>query len=108
MSEIAKLLRFRAPAVKEIKSHQLNVLAQISGEQFQSQLSGDYARKRLRIYNNTDASSGEVYIGPEGVTPATGMILKKDEWLELNIGDSLDFYLVADSDNSELRILELA
>ena len=108
MPEIAKLLRLRAPAVKDIKSHQLNVLAQISGEIFQSQLSGDYARKRLRIYNNTDASSGEVYIGAEGVTPATGMILKKDEWLELNIGAGLDFYLVADDTGNELRILELA
>ena len=108
MSEIAKLLRLRAPAVKEIKSHQLNVQAQISGELFQSQLTGNYVRKRLHVYNNTNAASGEVYIGAEGVTPATGMILKKDEWLELNIGAGLDFYLVADDTGNELRILELA
>ncbi len=108
MSEITRLLRFQAPAVKEVKSHQLNVAAQISGELFVSQLTGDYLRKHLAVYNNTDAASGEVYIGAEGVTPATGMILEKGKWLDLMVGTGLDIYFVAGSAGVEIRVLELA
>lgn len=108
MSEIAKLLRFQAPAVKELATQQLNVAAQITGEIFTTGLSSGYSRKGMAVYNNTHTSSGEVYMGASGVTPATGMILEKGDWVEINIGANLDIYFVADGAGSELRILEIA
>jgi len=108
MSEIATLLRFGAPAVKEIATQKLNVAALISGEIFTSALTSGHSRKNLYIYNLTNASSGEVYIGPLGVTPLTGMVIKKGEWVDINIGGDLDFYLVAGGAGSNLRVMELA
>lgn len=108
MSELAKLLRLQAPADKEIATTQLNVAAQISGELFVSSLSSGNSRKRMIVYNATHSSSGEVYLGPSGVTPADGMIVKKDEWLEVPVAAALDIYFVADSDGVEIRVVELA
>lgn len=108
MSEIAKLLRFQAPAVKELATQQLNVAATITGEIFTTGLSSGYSRKGLAIYNNTHTSSGEVYLGASGVTPATGMILEKGDWIEINLGADLDVYFVADDTGNQLRILEIA
>jgi hypothetical protein len=108
MSEVAKLLRFQAPAVKEIATQQVNVLAQISGEAFVSTLSSNTTRKYLMVYNNTHSSSGEVYFGGSGVTPSDGMILEKSKWIELPIGGAMDIYFVADSLGTEIRVVELA
>jgi hypothetical protein len=108
MSEIAKLLRLIAPADKEIATQQFNVAAQISGELFVSALDSDYSRQMIAVYNNTHSSSGEVYIGEVGVTPATGMILEKAKWIELPIGSALDLYFVADSAGAEVRVVELS
>jgi hypothetical protein len=109
MSEIAKLLRLQSPAVKEIATQQYSPLAEISGEAFVSTLSEGYSRKRLIVYNATHASSGEVYFGEVGVTPSTGMLLKKAEWIELPIGSDLDVYFVSSSATGvEIRVVELA
>lgn len=108
MSEVAKLLRFQAPAVKEIATQQINVLAQISGELFVSALSEGYSRKYLSMYNNSLAASGETYIGGAGVTPAIGMILEKGKWIDLPVGGDLDLYIVSDSGGCEIRVVELA
>lgn len=108
MSEIANLLRLGAPAVKEIATQKINVAALISGEIFTSALTLGYSRKTLYVYNLTHANSGEVYIGPEGVTPLDGMVIKKGEWIPINIGSDLDFYLVAGGAGSNLRVMELA
>lgn len=113
MSEIARLLRSIAPAVRELSTQQVNTLAQESGEVFTSGLSEGYSRKKLLVYNQTDAGSGEVYVGESGVTPATGMVLEKAAWLEINIGRDLDVYFVTDDDLSHtdavnLRVMELA
>jgi hypothetical protein len=109
MSEIAKLLRLQAPAVREIKSSQFNVLATITGEALSSALAEGYTRKRLFVHNATHSSSGEVYFGGEGVTVDDGMLLKKNEWIELPIGSPLDVYFVAtSSDGIEIRVVELA
>ena len=113
MSEIARLLRSIAPAVRELTTQQVNTLAQISGEIFTSGLSAGYSRKKLYAYNQTDAGSGEVYAGESGVTPLTGMVLEKAKWLEINIGQDLDIYFVTDDDLSHsdainLRIMEIA
>jgi hypothetical protein len=108
MSEIEKLLRFQAPAVKEISTQQLNITNLTTGEIFSTGLTSGYSRKGMYVYNNTDAASGEVYMGELGVTPATGMILEKGDWLEINIGDPLDVYFVAGGVQTELRILEIA
>jgi hypothetical protein len=108
MSEIAKLLRLGAPAVREVATQQVNILAQISGELFVSSLSEGFTRKRMMVYNNTDGASGEAYFGESGVTPATGMILEKAKWIELPIGSDLDIYLVADDAGTEIRVVELA
>jgi len=108
MSELAKLLRLQAPADKEIVTTQLNVAAQISGELFVSSLTEGFSRKRMIVYNATSSGSGEVYFGGAGVTPANGMLIKKDEWLEISIADSLDIYFVAGSGGVEIRVVELA
>ena len=108
MSELAKLLRLQAPADKEIVTTQWNVAAQISGELFVSSLSEGYIRKRIIVYNATDSTSGEVYFGPSGVTVDDGMLVKKDEWLEIPVAAGLPIYFVASSDGIEIRVVELA
>lgn len=108
MSEVAKLLRFLVPADKELATQTVNIQAQISGELFVSALSGDYSRKYISVYNNSDAGSGEVYIGASGVTPADGMILEKGKWIDLPVSASMDVYFVADSGGCEIRVVELA
>ena len=113
MSEIARLLRSIAPAVRELSTQQVNTLAQISGEVFTSGLSAGFSRKKLYAYNQTDAGSGELYAGESGVTPATGMVLEKGKWLEINIGQDLDIFFVTDdalshADAVNLRVMELA
>ena len=108
MSELAKLLRLQAPADKEIATTQLNVLAQISGELFVSSLTGGYSRKRMIVYNATASASGEVYFGPAGVTVADGMLIKKDEWLEIPVSSAVDIYFVAETGGAEIRVVELA
>jgi len=113
MSEIARLLRTMAPAVKEIATQQVNTLAQISGEVFTSGLGEGYSRKTMYVYNQTLAASGEVYAGEEGVTTATGIILEKGKWIEINLGQDLDIYFVTDDALSHstavnLRVMEIA
>jgi hypothetical protein len=108
MSEVAKNLRFLIPADKEIATQTLNIAAQISGELFVSALSTEYSRKYMSVYNNSDAGSGEVYIGGLGVTPANGMILEKGKWIDLQISAALPVYFVADSGGCEIRVVELA
>jgi hypothetical protein len=108
MSEIAKLLRLGAPADKEIASQQINVGAQITGEVFTTGLSGGYARKKMVLYNQTDSASGEIWMGPSGVTPSTGTVIEKAKWIELQVASSLDLYFVTDESNNLLDVLELS
>ena len=108
MSEIAKLLRLSAPSDKEIASQKVNILAVISGELLSSALTEENSRKRMYLYNSSNASSGELYIGPEGVTPLTGMVVPKAVWVELSCSSDLDIYIVAGGTGTELRILELS
>lgn len=108
MSEVARNLRFLIPADKEIVTQTVNIQAQISGELFVSALSGDNSRKYLSVYNNSDAGSGEAYVGGSGVTPADGMILEKGKWIDLPVASSMNIYFVADGSGCEIRVVELA
>ena len=108
MSEVAKLLRMLAPAVKEIKTYQFHPTNQTSGELFVSQLAEGYTRKRLLMYNASDPASGEVYFGGVGVTQETGAPLLKGEWMEISIGSDLSCYFVTSSSGIEIRVIELA
>jgi hypothetical protein len=108
MSEIAKLLRLGAPADKEIASQQMTVGALVTGEVFTTALTTAYARKKIIFFNATDAASGEIFLGPSGVTPSTGTAIEKAKWMEIQIAKDLDFYLVTDTANNLLHVLELA
>jgi len=108
MSEIAKLLRLNALAVREIKTHRYNPTNQTTGELFVSQLSEGYTRKRLLVYNASDSGSGEIYFGGEGVTNETGAPLVKGEWLEIPVGSDLACYFVTDDTEMVIRVVELA
>ena len=108
MSESTKLLRLIAPADKEVATGKVNVLALISGETLVSKLSLGYARKKICLCNASNASSGELYIGPSGVTVATGMKLPKNEWVEVACSSDLALYVVASGAGCELRTIELS
>src|SRR5512137_2279760 len=109
MSEIAKLLRLDAPADKELAVSSVTVKAVITGEVFTSGLSAGLTRKQLIIFNTVHSASGEVYLGPSGVTKATGFPIEKGKWLTLKMSDDMNFYLVADSASQGIiKVLELA
>ena len=111
MSEIAKLLRIASLATKEIVTQEVHVNAVITGEVFTSALTQGYTRKKLIFYNKIDAASGEVYYGPSGVNRVSGegMVIKKGDYCEVAVSDSLDLYLVADSSNEgPVQVVELS
>jgi hypothetical protein len=66
-----------------------------------SRLSG---RQTLMIQNN---GSQTIYIGPSGVTSATGIPLFKNQFISMPIGDSIAVYAITSSSTSSIVIQEV-
>ena len=62
-------------------------------------------RKYLFAYNN---GNKEAYLGPTGVSAATGFPIPPGSLLELRAGPSIDIEWVSDDTNQEMRTMELS
>lgn len=104
------------PADKEIKVSKVIIFGDPT--LFVSQLSGNHTRKRLEIYNNNAAASGEVLWGNSDCN-VNGMPLPKGSIVALPISDTLssdgetngiDLYFcgTVSGELNELRIAEYA
>jgi len=62
-------------------------------------------RELLRVENTSDET---IYVGPTGVTAATGIPVEVNNWLELCAGPDLAVYAIAGAGNNNVRVSELA
>ena len=62
-------------------------------------------RTRMMIQNSGTQS---VFVGPTGVTSASGMELTKGGTLSLEIGEAIDLFAIAASGAQDVRVLEFA
>lgn len=62
-------------------------------------------RQELIIYNN---SSNTVYFGPTGVTTSSGIPLEPNETINVQAGDNINIYLIADSSGNSVIVQEFS
>lgn len=62
-------------------------------------------RKSVVIYNR---GAQAIYYGTTGVDDTTGIVVEKDELIELQVGDSIDIYLVTKTGNATVTIQEFS
>lgn len=62
-------------------------------------------REVVRIYNN---SSTIIYLGPSGVTPATGEPLRRRQSAELPLGEAIDLFGIVASGSANAIVWEFA
>ena len=108
MGEVAQILRLMLTrAEKEYSVQSLTVGS--APVKFESSLQNGYSRKQTLVFNNSDASSGELYWGDLNVSSRNGLPIKKAEWTEIPVAANLDVYFVAPSgETGDLRVLELS
>ena len=107
--EIAYLTRLKANADKEIATTAVDVFGDAT--KFTSQLAGNYARKRLLAYNNSNSSSGEVVWGDSAVTGDSGMIIPKGlAAVDIPVQTDVDLYFrnSVSGELCNLRVVEIA
>jgi len=77
--------------------------------EFTTSLGTAGSRKMMGVYNLSHTNSGEVYMGPSGVTPATGFVLEKGKFIELPLTDNLATFFIAETGElGDLRVLEIS
>jgi len=118
MSEISKYLRYMVQSDKEGVVSALTVTGDTAA--FTSQLTDGQIRKRIDVYNNSNANSGDCYYGfSSALTPANGMPLPRSgELFGIPVaapsegpdgGSGINIYFSASSGEvGDLRIRELA
>lgn len=62
-------------------------------------------RTRILIQNN---GNQPIFVGPTGVTTATGLEVSKNSTLSLELGESIDLFGIASTGSQDVRILQLA
>lgn len=62
-------------------------------------------RTRMLVQNN---GTGEIFVGPSGLTSASGMEISKGGTLSIEIGEAIDLYAIAASGTQNVRVLEFA
>lgn len=63
------------------------------------------ARKYLLVYNN---SNKKVFLGPTGITTATGYPLSPGGERELRIGDAVDVFMIGKAAGQDVRTLQMS
>jgi hypothetical protein len=107
MSELNNMVRMLIPADKEFQISAVTVTS--TRALFPSKLSGEYNRKALAAYNNSDSGSGELYWGDASVTPSTGMPIPKGAFVEIPTSSVLSVYFVAETGQTgDLRVVEIS
>jgi len=62
-------------------------------------------RQELIIFNK---SINTIYFGPTGVTVGTGVPIEGGETINIQLGDQLDLYIIADSADNDVIVQELS
>lgn len=111
MSEIASLLRLIVQSDKEAKV--TCVTATDNPAKFISQLTENYTRRSIRVYNNSHSLSGECYYGFAGSGEMNSGLasypVPKGETVKIHVSSSIDIYFVAEAgERGDLRVEELA
>ncbi len=108
-SQIENLLRVMTNGDKEAKITAIPVTNTPS--LFTSQLSGSFSRRRLNVYNNSNASSGECFYGfSNDITPTSkSQVLVKKETKEIKVTTNIPVYVCCVSgEKGDLRFEEIA
>lgn len=107
MSEEANLLRLLVQGDKEFKVTQVDVTEVATA--FTSQLTSQYSRKGIAIYNNSDSASGEIFLGGSDLTAANGFPIPKGTAISFPIASNLSIYLISESGElGDARVIEFA
>lgn len=61
--------------------------------------------QQVVLHNHEHANNHEIFLGPAGVTTATGLHLIHSETLQLNVAAGDELYAIADGNNRELHVL---
>ena len=108
---IQKLLRHMVQSDKE--GAVTNVTVTDNPAVFTSQLAEGFSRKSLRVYNNSDTGSGELYYGYAGSGEMNSGLasfpIKKGEIVKIDVATDVNVYFVAEAGEvGDLRVEELA
>jgi hypothetical protein len=61
--------------------------------------------QQVVLHNHEHANNHEIYLGPAGVTAATGLHLIHSETLQLTVAAGDELYAIADGTDRELHVL---
>lgn len=111
-AEMEYLLRLMVNGDKEAKV--TAVTADLTPTKFTSQLTLEYKRKILAVYNNSDSASGECHYSysASATTASLSHPIPKGSKIEIPVSTNVDVYFFADTvlsgEIGDLRVEEIA
>ena len=112
MSELANYLRLMLNGDKEAVVTAITV--DLTPTKFTSQLTSEYKRKFISVYNNSNSASGECHysFSPSATSENLSQPIPKGAKIEIPVTTDIDIYFFADTilsgEIGDLRIEEVA